>query len=133
MTKSPNTPIRVAILDDHTLLRELLKGSLNAETDIEVVGEATNGAEAVALSERLSPDVVILDIAMPVMDGWECLSRLRGDPKTRGVPVVIMTAWLSDDLKSRARTAGAARFLIKPFDQDELVDIVRALARERCG
>ena len=93
-----------------------------------VVETAYDGEAGLGKCLSFLPDVILLDIAMPGIHGWEFCRRLRADPRTKDIPVVIMTAWLSDSLKQQVEEAKAARVLLKPFDENELVDIVRSLA-----
>ena len=115
--------IRVVLADDHPVVREGLRGMLTAEPDIEVVGEAASGPEAVALAERLRPDVVLMDLRMPGGDGVEATRRLAG------TTVVVLTTYDSDADILRAVEAGAAGYLLKDMPRAVLADRVRAAAR----
>jgi DNA-binding NarL/FixJ family response regulator len=117
------TAIRVLLADDHPVVREGLRGMLAAEPDIEVVGEASSGPEAVALAERLRPDVVLMDLRMPGGDGVEATRRLAG------TTVVVLTTYDSDADILRAVEAGAAGYLLKDTPRAVLADNVRAAAR----
>jgi DNA-binding NarL/FixJ family response regulator len=117
------TAIRVLLADDHPVVREGLRGMLAAEPDIEVVGEAASGPEAVALAERLRPDVVLMDLRMPGGDGVEATRRLAG------TTVVVLTTYDSDADILRAVEAGAAGYLLKDTPRAVLADSVRAAAR----
>ena len=117
------TAIRVLLADDHPVVREGLRGMLAAEPDIEVVGEAASGPEAVALAERLRPDVVLMDLRMPGGDGVEATRRLTG------TTVVVLTTYDSDADILRAVEAGAAGYLLKDTPRAVLADSVRAAAR----
>ena len=117
------TPIRVLLADDHPVVREGLRGMLAAEPDIEVVGEAASGPEAVALAGRLRPDVILMDLRMPGGDGVEAIGRLRG------TTVVVLTTYDSDADILRAVEAGAAGYLLKDTPRAVLADSVRAAAR----
>jgi DNA-binding NarL/FixJ family response regulator len=119
------TAIRVVLADDHPVVREGLRGMLAAEPDIEVVGEAASGPEAVALAERLRPDVVLMDLRMPGGDGVEATRRLAG------TTVVVLTTYDSDADILRAVEAGAAGYLLKDTPRAVLADSVRAAARLR--
>lgn len=114
--------IRVLLADDHPVVREGLRGMLTAEPDIEVVGEAASGPEAVALAERLRPDVVLMDLRMPGGDGVEATRRLAG------TTVVVLTTYDSDADILRAVEAGAAGYLLKDTPRAVLADSVRAAA-----
>jgi DNA-binding NarL/FixJ family response regulator len=117
------TAIRVLLADDHPVVREGLRGMLAAEPDIEVVGEAASGPEAVTLAERLRPDVVLMDLRMPGGDGVEATRRLTG------TTVVVLTTYDSDADILRAVEAGAAGYLLKDTPRAVLADSVRAAAR----
>lgn len=109
--------LKLLIVDDERELADPIARRLRATYDVIL---AYDGEEGLAAARRERPDVVLLDLAMPVMDGWELLQRLRRDPETRGLRVLIMTAWLSDDLEARAREAGAEAVLLKPFEESAL-------------
>jgi DNA-binding NarL/FixJ family response regulator len=117
------TAIRVLLADDHPVVREGLRGMLDAEPDIEVVGEAASGPEAVVLAGRLEPDVILMDLRMPGGDGVEAIGRLAG------VTVVVLTTYDSDADILRAVEAGAAGYLLKDTPRSVLADSVRAAAR----
>ncbi|HXC84964.1 MAG TPA: response regulator transcription factor [Trebonia sp.] len=117
------TVIRVVLADDHPVVREGLRGMLAAEPDIEVVGEAASGPEAVILAERLRPDVVLMDLRMPGGDGVEATRQLAG------ITVVVLTTYDSDADILRAVEAGAAGYLLKDTPRAVLADSVRAAAR----
>jgi DNA-binding NarL/FixJ family response regulator len=119
-------PIRVVIADDQDLVRTGFGLILQAEADIEVAGEAENGAEAVAGARRLQPDVVVMDIRMPVMDGVEATRRIvRDAPKTR---VLILTTFDADESVVEALRAGASGFLLKDAPRAQFVDAIRVVA-----
>lgn len=115
--------IRVLLVDDQPLLLSGFSMILSTEDDIEVVGQARNGKEAVAAVAELSPDVVLMDVQMPVLDGIEA-TRLLAD-RTR---IVILTTFDRDDYLFDALAAGASGFLLKNADPDDLVDAVRTVA-----
>jgi DNA-binding NarL/FixJ family response regulator len=103
--------IRVIIADDHAVVREGTRHILESEQDIEVVGEAANGAEAVVLVERLNPDVAIVDISMPVMSGIEATERIKA--VRPGTAVLILTSYDDDRYVFALLAAGAAGYLLK--------------------
>lgn len=118
--------IRVILADDHLVVRAGLKALLGAKKDIEVVGEATNGRDAVALVERLSPHVAVLDLDMPQMDGLAATKELVArDSPTR---VLILTMHTEDEYLVTLLEAGAAGYLVKSAADRELADAVRAVA-----
>src|SRR3954470_18643268 len=120
-------PIRVLIADDHDIVRTGLSRVLDAAPDVEVVALAADGAEAVALSERHAPDVVLMDLEMPVVDGVEATRRIaRGD----GAPsVVVLTSFSDRERITEALDSGAVGYLLKESEAAEVVAGVRAAAR----
>jgi DNA-binding NarL/FixJ family response regulator len=120
--------IRVALADDQTLVRSGFRVLLERAGDIEVVGEAADGAEALALVRAERPDVVLMDIRMPAVDGLEATRRIAADPALAGVRVVMLTTFDHDEYVFEALHAGAAGFLLKDVDADELRDAVRVVA-----
>jgi DNA-binding NarL/FixJ family response regulator len=118
--------IRVLLVDDHPVVRSGLAGLLDAERDIEVVGEAEDGLEAIGLAERLHPDVVLMDLHMPALDGPGATAELaRRVPGTR---VLVLTTFDTDTDIVRAVEAGATGYLLKDTPRDQLVDAVRRAA-----
>lgn len=120
--------IRVIVADDQDLIRIGLTMILNAQPDVEVVGEASNGAEAVELAQRLRPDVCLFDIGMPKMDGIEATRILAGPDVEDPIPIVVITTFDRDEYVYGALKAGARGFLLKDADQDLLVQAVHAAA-----
>ncbi|MFG3498144.1 response regulator [Streptomyces sp. NPDC047928] len=121
--------IRVVLADDQTLVRAGFGSILSDEPDIEVVGDAADGEQAVALARELRPDVVLMDIRMPGLDGLEATRRIVGDPRLEGVRVVILTTFDVDDYVYGALRAGASGFLVKDTEPMELLHAVRVVAR----
>ena len=121
--------IRVALADDQALVRAGFRALLAAEDDIDVVGEASDGDEAVRVARRTGPDVVLMDIRMPGMDGLEATRIICGDERLAGVRVVILTTFELDEYVFEALRIGASGFLVKDTDPAELVQAVRAVAR----
>jgi DNA-binding NarL/FixJ family response regulator len=120
--------ITVAIADDQQLIRAGFRSLLSAEPDLEVVGEAATGAEAVALVSRTAPDVVLMDIRMPDGDGLWATERIIADPRLARTHVVILTTFELDDYVSRAIRAGASGFLVKDTEPVELIRAIRVVA-----
>jgi DNA-binding NarL/FixJ family response regulator len=117
----------VLLVDDHPVVREGLRGMINAENDLTVVGEARSGAEAVAMAESLCPDVILMDLRMPGMDGVTATERiLAALPETR---ILVVTTYESDTDILRAVEAGAAGYLLKDASRAELAEAVRDAAR----
>ncbi|MFD3659798.1 response regulator [Streptomyces sp. NPDC058659] len=121
--------IRVVLADDQTLVRAGFRSILSDEDDIEVVGEAGDGEQAVALARELLPDVVLMDIRMPVLDGLEATRRISSDERLEGVRVVVLTTFDADDHVYGALRAGASGFLVKDTEPMELLHAVRVVAR----
>lgn len=118
--------IRVVVADDHPIVRAGLVGLVGAADDIEVVGTAATGLEAVAVAAALAPDVVLMDLRMPELDGDQATARIvAARPETR---VVILTTYESDDAILRAIEAGASGYLLKAAPEAELLAGVRAVA-----
>lgn len=120
--------IRVVLADDQALVRAGFAALLDAEDDIEVVGEAADGAEAVRLAARSRPDVVLMDIRMPGLDGIEATRRIAADPGLGSVHIVIVTTFDLDEYVFEGLRAGAAGFLLKDTDAAELVRAVHVVA-----
>jgi DNA-binding NarL/FixJ family response regulator len=119
---------RVLIADDQPLMRAALGVALAAEPDIEVVGEAPDGRQAVALAARLRPDVVVMDLRMPVMDGIMATRSLQAAPEPRP-RVLVLTTFDLDEYVVEALRAGASGFLLKDATSQELVEAVRVVAQ----
>ena len=114
--------VRVLVVDDHALFAEALMLTLAIEERIEVVGCASNGAEAVALAQELQPDVVLMDVHMPTMDGIEATRRIRDVAPRTGV--VMLTGSRSREVAAHALAAGAARYLTKDTPALKLIDVI---------
>ena len=121
--------IRVLIADDHSLVRAGFRSVLSIESDITVVGEARNGAEAVALARGEAPDVVLMDIRMPELDGLEATRLITSDPRLRRTRVVVLTTFDLDEYVFGALQAGASGFLLKGAEPPVLIEAVRTVAR----
>ena len=120
--------IRVVVADDQALVRSGFTMLLSGEPDIEVVGEASNGAEAVALAASEHPDVMLMDVRMPVMDGLEATRRITGDESLASTRVVILTTFDLDEYVHEALRAGASGFLLKDTLPVDLLNAVRVVA-----
>jgi NarL family two-component system response regulator YdfI len=118
--------IRVLVADDHLIVREGLRLILETEGGFELVGEAADGAEAVRLAGELLPDVVLMDLRMPGMDGLTAIERLQAEQP--GVAVVILTTYNEDDLMVRGLRAGARGYLLKDASRETLFAAIRAAA-----
>ena len=121
--------IRILVVDDQPLLRTGFRMILNAEPDMEVVGEAADGRAGVELARHHRADVVLMDIRMPVMDGVEATRRLAGSGVEDPIKVLILTTFDLDEYVLEALRAGASGFLLKDAPADELVGAIRVIAR----
>ncbi|SDE17062.1 response regulator [Glycomyces harbinensis] len=121
--------IRVLLIDDQPLLRSGFRALLNLEDDIEVVAEAGDGEQGVRLVREHLPDVVLVDIRMPVVDGIEATRRIAADPALSAVHVVVLTNYGFDEHVLEALRAGAAGFLVKDIEREDLLHAVRVAAR----
>jgi len=119
--------IKILIADDHLIIRQGLRLILETESDFKLVGEASDGAEAVSLCKKLKPDVVLMDLRMPNMDGLTAIEKLRVEQPE--VAVVILTTFNEDELMLRGLQAGARGYLLKDTDRSTLFDTIRAAAR----
>jgi DNA-binding NarL/FixJ family response regulator len=120
-----NKTIRVLMVDDHPLLREGIAAVIEGQPDLEVVGEATNGREAVELFRARKPDIVLMDLQMPVMGGIEAISAIRSEfPNAR---IVVLTTYKGDTQALRAFKAGASGYLLKSMLRKELLDTIRSV------
>ena len=121
--------IRVLLVDDQPLIRSGFRVLLDLEEDIEVVAEAADGKEGLALARRHLPHVALVDIRMPVLDGIETTRRIAADPALAGVHVVVLTNYGLDEYVFNALRAGAAGFLVKDIQPDDFLHAVRVAAR----
>ncbi|MEU2541243.1 response regulator transcription factor [Streptomyces iakyrus] len=119
--------IRVLLADDQSLVRAGFRALLDAQHDIEVAAEAADGAEAVRRIRELRPDVVLMDIRMPVLDGLAATRQVTGDPGLKDVRVVMLTTFELDEYVFEAIRSGASGFLVKDTEPDELLRAVRAV------
>lgn len=117
--------IRVVLVDDQTLVRAGFRALLDSEPDIEVVGEAVDGAEGVEVVSSLAPDVVLMDVRMPHVDGLTATARITGDARLADTRVVVLTTFELDEYVFGALRAGAAGFLLKDVEPEALIDAVR--------
>jgi DNA-binding NarL/FixJ family response regulator len=120
--------IRVLLVDDQPLVRAGLRVLFEGEPDIAVTGEAANGEEALSLARHTRPDVVLMDIRMPVLDGLEATRQIASEPELDAVKVLILTTFESDEYVFEALRAGASGFLLKDAEPVELLQAVRVVA-----
>lgn len=121
--------IRVVLADDQVLVRAGFRALLDSDAEIEVVGEAGDGEEAIGLAASLVPDVVLMDIRMPGLDGIDATRRIGADERLAGVKVVILTTFELDEYVFEGLRAGASGFMVKDTDPVELLHAVRVVAR----
>ena len=119
--------IKILIADDHLIIRQGLRLILETENDFDLVGEASDGAEAISLCKKLKPDVVLMDLRMPNMDGLTAIEKLRVEQPE--IAVVILTTFNEDELMFRGLQAGAHGYLLKDTDRNTLFNTIRAAAR----
>lgn len=120
--------IKVVIADDQTLVRAGFKVLVNSAHDLEVVGEASNGKEALSLVTSTNPDVVLMDIRMPIMDGIEATQRIIENPSTRNTRILILTTFELDEYVFEALRSGASGFLLKDTPPEDLLSAIRVIA-----
>ncbi|MFR0354425.1 response regulator [Streptomyces sediminimaris] len=119
--------IRVLLADDQSLVRAGFRALLDAQPDIEVAGEAADGAQALSKVRELRPDVVLMDIRMPALDGLAATRRITGEEELRSVKVVMLTTFELDEYVFEAIRSGASGFLVKDTEPEELLRAVRAV------
>ena len=129
VTMNPDTPIRILIAYDHPVVREGLAAMIKRRTDMTVVAEANHGREAVALFHQHQPDVVLMDLRMPEMDGVEAILTIR--EQTPEARVIVLTTYDTDEDIYRALRAGAKAYLLKDTPREELLDTIRAVSAGR--
>jgi CheY-like chemotaxis protein len=117
---------RVLVVDDDDVIRQLI--TVNLELEGFEVSTAVDGQDCLDKVKQVRPDVITLDIMMPRLDGWEAASRLRADPDTADIKVVLLSARAQEADLARGSRIGVDAYLTKPFDPDELIEVVRTLA-----
>ena len=126
MTDPRPRPIRILLVDDHAMVRRGMRDFLALHDDLEVVGEAADGAEAVEQAAELRPDIVVMDLLMPGVDGIEATARIRAaNPR---IEVIAITSFIEEARVVAALEAGASGFLLKDAEADELAAAIRAAA-----
>jgi DNA-binding NarL/FixJ family response regulator len=124
-TVSEPRPIKILIVDDHPMLREGVAAVLGCEDDMQIVGEAASGIEALALFRTLNPDITLMDLQMPGMNGVEAIRAIRKEKSD--ARIIVLTTYSGDMLASRALKAGASGYLLKNTLKDELAETIRAV------
>lgn len=118
----PQKPIRVLLVDDHAIVRKGIRALLATERDIQVVGEASDGAEAIAQAQALHPDVVLMDLVMPKIDGIEATRQITANQSS--IRILVLTSFAADDKVFPAIKAGALGYLLKDTGPDDLVQAI---------
>jgi DNA-binding NarL/FixJ family response regulator len=122
-------PARLLIVDDHDLIRESTQVMLDGETDLEVVGEAVNGRHALELCRQLRPDLVLMDVRMPEMDGLTATREIKKEMPA--ISVLLVSAYESEDYRREATSAGAAGYILKDAERHQLLEAVRTALGQR--
>jgi DNA-binding NarL/FixJ family response regulator len=122
-------PARLLIVDDYDLMRKLTHVMLKGEPDLEVIGEAVNGRQALELCRQLRPDVVLMDVRMPEMDGLTATRAIKEEMPA--ISILMVSAYESEDYRREAASAGAAGYILKDADRNELLEAVRAALGQR--
>jgi len=122
-------PARLLIVDDHDLIRESTQLMLEGEPDLEVVGEAVNGRHALELCRRLRPDLVLMDVRMPEMDGLTATREIKKEMPA--ISVLVVSAYESEDYRREAASAGATDYILKDAERYQLLEAVHAALGER--
>jgi two-component system, NarL family, response regulator NreC len=118
--------IRVLLVDDHEVFRNGLKSLINYQADMEVVGQAEDGKKAIALTRELLPDIILMDVKMPVWDGAETTSRILSEMP--GMKILALSIYANDEFMANMIRAGALGYILKGCDAEELFDSIRRIA-----
>ncbi len=119
-------PITILLADDHTIVRDGLRALLDLEKDMQVVGEAANGHQAVAFANKLAPDVVVMDLAMPLLNGLDALSRIR-ECTPSSTKILVLSSYDEDAYVLQAKALGASGYLVKQSDSQLLARAIREI------
>jgi len=114
---------RILIVDDHQMYRDALKKLINREADMEVVGEAENGEKAITLTRELLPDVILMDVKMPIMDGAEATTRILNELPS--MKILALSIYADDEFMANMMRAGTVGYILKGCDAEELFEVIR--------
>lgn len=126
---SDQQPIKVMIVDDHMMVRDGLKVFLSIQDDLEVVADVGDGDEAITLCEEMQPDVILMDLVMPYIDGPTAIARIKA--AYPHIAIIALTSFMEEELVQRAIQAGAIGYLLKDIDSEQLADAIRAAYKGR--
>ncbi len=119
-------PITILLADDHTIVREGLRALLALETDMQVVGEAANGHQAVAFANKLAPDIVVMDLSMPLLNGLDAITRIRQSTPA-STKILVLSSYDEDSYVQHARALGASGYLVKQSGSHALATAIRQI------
>ncbi len=119
----------VLYAEDDVEHRTMVRVALG-NTDIDLI-EATDGEDAVQKIQREQPDLILLDLFMPKLDGYKVMKAVKGNPATKEIPIIVLSAWPTGDNRKRAKQAGAIEFVIKPYDPIQLVELIKEYVMAR--
>jgi CheY-like chemotaxis protein len=131
VTSAPPRALKILLVDDHAAMRKALRQLLQPRTELQIVGEAANGLEAIAQARALLPDVVVMDVSMPEMDGIEATRRIRAE--FRSIQVLGLSMYPRTEHLHAIEQAGAERFFVKGADTQRLVDHLLSMQKAMCG
>ena len=123
--------IQIMIVDDSLVVRKVLTSVLSTDPDLAIAGWASNGRLALAKVQALRPDIILLDIEMPRMDGYEVAAHVRNDPRLKEIPIVMITSRVSEKHRARAIELGVDDYLGKPYQESQLLDAIEPLVNRR--
>ena len=129
--KTSDTPLNILIADDHAIVREGLTSVINRQADMRIVGQATNGEEAITLAVALQPDVILLDLMMPIKDGLEAIREIR--QVNERARILVLTSFANDSRVFPAIKSGALGYLLKDATHDQLLQAIRDVAQGRAS
>lgn len=131
MNENNRRPIRVMVVDDHHLVRYGLKVLMETTPELEFVGESSNGRDAIQKYDEVQPDVLLMDVMMPDMDGYEAMRKIREDPRFTDLPIIALTAKAMKGDREKCLAAGASDYASKPVDSAQLLSQLSALIEKR--